>query len=178
MVLNLAFFGPAGSGKSTMAQEFWRRYGAVRLSFALPLREEVSEMYGIPMEDLTKKPLSDQLRRLLQAHGTVRRDIFDIDYWTKKFELHFTQSRAMNNLIITVDDVRYLNEYELCKRLDFIMVLCEQSATNQTLSDDIATHSSERDWPSFKPSIVLPWIPVDQRVAQLQEFIARVGMAW
>lgn len=175
MVLNIAFFGPAGSGKSTMAEELSVHYGAVRLSFALPLREEVSRMYDIPMEDLTKKPLPDQLRQLLQVHGTqIRRNIFDVEYWTKKFEHYFIQSRALNNAIITVDDMRYINEYELCKRLDFVMILCKQSAMNQTLSANAALHSSEQDWPLFKPDMILPWVPVTGRMAMLEEAIGRV----
>jgi len=76
-MLRLAFFGPAGTGKTTCAQYCAEKYGGEVLSFATPLKQ-------IAMHQLGWDGKKDKKgRRLLQELGWAARS-YNENFWADK----------------------------------------------------------------------------------------------
>ena len=121
------------SGKDTIAKHLVDRFGFCRHAFADALKNEVSELYGIPRQllDTTRgkemllrsgKPVATKfirdtlvsrgcnttVRGLLVHHGTLRRSQ-NLDYWVNKV---FSNIQKENGKLIVISDWRYPNEYD------------------------------------------------------------------
>lgn len=69
----LAFSGPKGSGKSTAVRYMRARIAnTAEVSFALPLKEVISNLWDIPMENLQDQTLKEQI---LDEYGVTPRDL-------------------------------------------------------------------------------------------------------
>lgn len=166
----IAFCGAAGAGKDEAASVLIERYGFVKRSFAEPLRAEVwrtmtdpdycdlvwHEMPQVCRDALLdcmamndrdpwRKPLSADMRRLLQAWGTEFRRSQDPDYWTTLNE----QSLPKSGLFVFTD-VRFPNEAEMIKRVGGSLFRIERESIKTN------GHISESYWPKFEYVAAIP----------------------
>lgn len=129
MIIGLVGF--IGSGKDTVAQEFIKT-GCIRDSFAAPLKDACSAIFGWPRELLegdtiesrefretpdmfwTRKTGIDNFtpRLALQLIGTdVMRNHFNQDIWLNSLEYRIR--RTSNSGCVVISDARFRNELDL-----------------------------------------------------------------
>jgi hypothetical protein len=126
-VFRVGLIGEMGNGKTTVARNVVGVLGAriaVRIGFAEGVRQELSERYGIPIEETRTL---EQKNRIIPAIGiTVGQALQKIGdegrtedafKWIKKLENNVATLKAENPelLLVIIDDVRYLNECEWIK---------------------------------------------------------------
>jgi hypothetical protein len=138
MIIGLVGF--IGSGKDTVANRFIS-YGCIRDSFAAPLKDTCSAIFGwrrdllegdtIESREFRETPDMFWARKLgidnftprlaLQLVGTdVLRNHFHQDIWLSSLEYRF---RIMNNdQNVVISDARFRNELELIKSLNGIVI--------------------------------------------------------
>jgi len=111
--LRIAFSGKMQVGKTTSATYLVLKYGFIKLAFADKLKEIARDLFPEQFET-GEKP-----RKLLQDLGIKMREI-DEDVWVKYL------LRIIKNLPkefnITIDDLRFLNEYKALKNEGFFVV--------------------------------------------------------
>lgn len=133
MIIGLVGF--IGSGKDTVAQEFIKT-GCIRDSFAAPLKDVCSAIFGWPRELLegdtiesrefretpdmfwTRKTGIDNFtpRLALQLIGTdVMRNHFNQDIWLNSLEYRIR--RASHAGCVVISDARFRNELELIRNM-------------------------------------------------------------
>lgn len=185
MTLNLgiAFIGPIGSGKSTMAKKMIQEHGGTKLSFADALREEVADVIAADgmcplskyeiIEEMTNPALKQMWRPLLQWWGTeFRREICEMpDYWVKKMERKIVNS----NVPVYIDDCRFRNEYEMLCRLGFYFIKLEPNPEWTVVSKAASNHASELEWERFDVNAYLTWRTVDERYDAVMRFLKRAS---
>jgi dephospho-CoA kinase len=131
----IGIVGFIGSGKDTVAEEF-AKYGCAKDSFAKPLKDVCSAVFGWPREmlegdtiesrDFRETPDMFWTRKLgidnftprlaLQLLGTdVMRDHFHKDIWLNSLEYRLRAKK--NSKCIVVSDTRFRNELDLVKKL-------------------------------------------------------------
>ena len=121
----IGIHGFARSGKDTVADYIVDKdiYKA-KYSFAYPLKNAVSGLFGIPREDLdgdNREVILPEwglsIRQILQRFGTESmRDVFGEDFWLKKAQQTVDRAEVefgIKQLIIP--DVRFANEAEFCR---------------------------------------------------------------
>ena len=107
--------GKMGTGKTTLANHLVELCGGRRVSFADALREEVADIFCLPLEAMTLRDCKEHmlvpvgfnpmsLRQLLQWWGALRR-VSDDCYW-----VDITMSMVAKDELVIIDDVRYYNE--------------------------------------------------------------------
>ncbi|MCK9468402.1 MAG: hypothetical protein M0Q49_03200 [Porticoccaceae bacterium] len=188
--------GPIKSGKSTTARALVDRTDGMIVAFADALREEVSQMYGIPMWQLTHPIFKEQHRPLLQQHGTdIRRNLFGDDYWIKKWtravgerfshwgdlnptDRFTTDGHTMHvpeGLLIITDDCRFHNERIVAQ--DYFNAFLVRLDPNPLHGDDPlqGQHASEVEWRQFVPDFTAPFVPVETRVDMILEALKARG---
>ena len=113
--------GKAGTGKTTVARGVAERTGGIVLSFAGPLRQELHEMLGLPMDllrgsrgakDQTEIVLGNRrmsLREVMQWWGTEVRRAQTPDYWIREMERQMLRV-PFDCPVVAIDDVRFDNE--------------------------------------------------------------------
>lgn len=111
----LGLAGHMGSGKSTVAKEYYNRYcgnNAVILPFAKYLKQ-FAKLLGWNGEK------DDKGRRLLQILGTeCMRECIDENGWLKLWYKDFINHICDNSgITVIVDDVRFPNEVQLIREL-------------------------------------------------------------
>jgi hypothetical protein len=148
--------GPAGSGKSTVAQYLIEKYGAVRYGFATPLKEMVKraldftdeQVYGTQEQKETVDPRYGKSPRwFLQRIGTEGcRATFGEDFWTKQtMDMIYRQ----NPRLAVIDDMRFVNEANavLDWNRGFVWRLhpvCDVVSTERAIA--AGSHTSEGEW--------------------------------
>ena len=156
IIIGLA--GRAGSGKSTAADYLHITHNFTEISFADPLKQTCSVMFGIPLEkfyDLDAKETKiDRFggktpRELLQIVGTdIVRQHFDKDFWLKRafwrLEDIRTESDVATNVVFS--DVRFDNEARAVRHAGGIIIHIDSSIRlpETHLDTQAASHSSER----------------------------------
>lgn len=151
----IAFFGQAGSGKTTLAANLAAFKGGVRLSFADFLRKEYSIKNNIPIRTLTTVPYKYAHRAGLQRLGDELRAA-DEDIFVKQMQAEIERQMGFGRRVFLVDDVRRWNEYKLLKGMGFHMVRVE--GHQSVLSASEANHISETEWREFEYDVNVPWI--------------------
>jgi hypothetical protein len=148
----IAIMGPAGSGKSTAAEYLVERYGAVRYSFARPLKELVrrafdlteAQVYGSQADKEAIDPrYGHSPRWLLQRIGTEGgRAVFGESFWTDQA---LNLIRDEGPALAVIDDCRFVSEARAVlarPRGEVWRLQCASGAQ----SSDAGTHASEREW--------------------------------
>lgn len=117
MTILIGILGPAGSGKSAVANYLVEKYGATRYSLAGPLKEiakrvfEFSDeqLYGTQAQKETEDPrYGFSPRWLLQRLGTEGiRHVFGEDIWIDTMMNRIIRDRPT---VAVCDDVRFVNE--------------------------------------------------------------------
>lgn len=148
----IAIMGPAGSGKSTAAEYLVERYGAVRYSFARPLKELVrrafdltdAQVYGSQADKEAIDPrYGHSPRWLLQRIGTEGgRAVFGESFWTDQA---LTLIKREAPALAVIDDCRFVTEAQAVRAVgggEVWRMRCIDGAQ----SSDAGTHASEREW--------------------------------
>ncbi len=124
--------GPAGAGKSTMAEHLFERHGFTRLSFADPLKTMILVMlyetgvdypgeagrliYGDLKATPHEKLNGHSARHAMQTLGTEwGRDCMGEDFWANIAKRKI--DRLPDDINIVLDDVRYENEAAMIRSL-------------------------------------------------------------
>jgi hypothetical protein len=161
----IALCGPAGSGKSTVANYLVERYGAQRYGFATPLKEMVKraldftdeQVYGTQEQKEAIDPrYGHSPRWFLQHIGTEGcRAVFGQDFWPK---MCLDTIVRQNQSIAVIEDMRFVNESEMVlfdPRVNgFVWRLwpvddCESAARMATAGQ----HASEEEWSMVHASL-------------------------
>jgi hypothetical protein len=130
--------GKIGTGKTATATELVKLTGFARASFSDALKQEVSRIYGVPLEFCYVKkhlpyPIEDAytidgveywppqttVRELLQWHGTEVRRKQNPDFWLIQMQKRLVELED-NGAII--DDVRFEDEAKFVKDNGGILV--------------------------------------------------------
>lgn len=160
-MINLAFIGKAGSGKSTICDEIIKTGMYCKLSFAKPVKEIAEEILLRPLDK------SDPLdRKFLQQLGTELGRARQKDIWIKHFDKEiegdaflvprygyvyiWMQKKDLTGFL--VDDCRFENEAEYLKEKGFIIikVIGRSSDLGQN-----ALHESEIEQDKITPDIII-----------------------
>ena len=155
MTVVIGMMGPAGAGKSSIAQHLIDKYGATRYSFAGPLKEMVGRALEFSHEQLwgtqAQKEEPDpryggkSARWFLQRIGTEGcRKTFGETFWTDQL---LEKIRREAPALAVIDDARFVNEAIAIKRWDRALpgyIWRLETPDRETTAD--ATHASEREW--------------------------------
>lgn len=158
----IGLMGPAGAGKSSIANYLAEKYGAERYSLAGPLKQfaknalEFSDeqLYGTQAQKEAPDPRygGKSCRWFLQRLGTEGgRKTFGEDFWTKQC---LGQIQREAPALAVIDDVRFVSEalavrglweattrgYDGCDGK-----IWRLESPDRETSDD-GTHASEREW--------------------------------
>lgn len=165
----IALSGWKGSGKDTVADYLAKQHGYIRLSFAARLKDLVSQLYGVPREDLDspsrkEMPLANYpvipTDRFTETVHTLLSDELRHGYWTPRalciLEGSVKRSVRPNHWVNTVAmeimenlDKRYvISDMRYKSELDTLRILLEDRIIPVRINryDTITTTDpSERD---------------------------------
>lgn len=173
----IALCGPAGSGKSTVADYLVLKYGASRYGFATPLKEMVKNALGFTHEQVygtqEQKEAVDprygrSARWFLQRIGTEGcRGTFGVDFWTKQC---ISAIVRQNRALVVIEDMRFADESEVL--LDhrcvngFVWRLWPVAdAETDARAASAGVHASEQEWQQLDAG--LEFAPETRGVDQL-----------
>src|SRR5216684_2269957 len=148
----IGFCGQRQSGKDTAANYLIKRYGYTRQAFADALKFDVwTTAAGMKMTysgwlefvDANKENPDHWVRPLLQAWGSMRRDLFGEGYWVRQVTL---EPRT------AISDTRYPNEVDAIKEAGGVLIRLER--TRHSISH-LDLHSSETHVPSLEVDYVI-----------------------
>lgn len=156
----IAIMGPAGSGKSTAAQHLVEKYGAIRYSFAGPLKELAkrtldlsdAQCYGTQAEKEAIDPrYGFSARWFLQRLGTEgARVTFGSDFWTRML---IDKIKRENPPLAVIDDARFVNEATAIR--DAGGQVWRLTCAGGAQSSDAGAHASEREWAIAPADIIM-----------------------
>lgn len=111
--------GPAGAGKTTMANHLAKAHGFVRISLADPIRDMVRvlvpDLRDLPKERNTPLLNDHSPRYAMQTLGTEwGREIMGEDFWCQVWRERYANLGPHR---CVVDDVRYENEAAMIRGL-------------------------------------------------------------
>lgn len=120
----IGLLGPAGAGKSTVAEYLVKKYGARRHSLATPLKQIVQrafdlsdeQLYGTQAQKEAVDPRYNVSARWLMTHiGTEGiRTTLGEDFWAE----HLVRTLQTNRSnIAVIDDVRFVNESRVIRAM-------------------------------------------------------------
>ncbi len=163
----IALCGPAGSGKSTVADYLVTKYGAWRFGFAQPLKLmvgnalnfSVTQLHGTQKQKEAIDPrYGHSARWFLQRFGTEGcRKVFGEDFWTKQcLGSIVRQDRAL----VVIEDMRFEDEAEavlMDERLNGFVWRLHPVDDAETVARAAAagTHESEQEWRTLQASLEL-----------------------
>lgn len=143
----VAFIGPIGVGKSTAAMCL-KTLGYHRISFADPLKQmlmtlglEHAQVYGDRKEEPTVHLCGATPRYAMQTLGTEwGRNMIHPDLWIRAW-----QFRAQQHQLVTVDDMRFPNEYKAVKALNGVVIGMVRDRIVAETSHESEIHKFEPD---------------------------------
>lgn len=173
MVNGLIIAGPLFSGKTTTADAMLKYLGhGEKASFAYPLKREVAqacatteEEFNTFLAEMYDPQKKEYWRTILQWWGTeLRRNRYHQNYWVAQMDGLLAQSKTFK----VIDDCRFANEREMLRKYDFGFAMLE--ANPDAKEQGIKNHESEALEQMGKPDIVVPWMPVLDRVRMIAQF--------
>lgn len=158
----VGLLGPAGAGKSSVAEHLMRKYGAERHSLAAPLKEIAKrtlnftdeQMWGTQAQKEAEDPrYGFSPRWFLQRLGTEGcRAVLGEDVWTKAC---LRRISLMRPRLAVIDDVRFVDEATAIRAMtDARGVIWRLEAPSRETQAD-ATHASESEWQRAPHDIML-----------------------
>lgn len=155
----VAVSGKAGSGKDyvtdILVDMLTNTYGvsAVKIPWALRVREEIEEMLGVLSPQLYHKPTTPDIRALLQFWGTDYRRGQDPDYWVKEGMRLARESYAE---VIFFPDTRFHNEANAVRLADGMSVRVDAPKfRRENRIGKTREHASETDADSLTVDFVI-----------------------
>ena len=138
--------GKFNSGKDTIAKALEAK-GYDRRAFADPLKLFVHELFGIPREILwgPSENRTGEVRQMLQQLGTDYARKFRPNIWVDKTAEAIELSRRSDSVGVIVPDVRFLNEGEMMRNKDAILIRVVRSSSGAHESDAANAHASETE---------------------------------
>ena len=183
----IALCGPAGSGKSTVANYLVEKYGAQRYGFATPLKEMVraaldlteEQVYGTQAQKEEIDPrYGHSARWFLQRIGTEGcRNTFGEDFWTKQcLEMILRQ----NQRLCVIEDTRFINESHAVldegRIQGFVWRLHPVvDAESEARAAAAGSHASEEEWRRLDANLEIQ--PEKRGVPELLALIDK-AMEW
>jgi hypothetical protein len=149
--------GPAGVGKTTIAKLFCTR-GYIILSFATPLKESLSVLTGMSIENFIDAKLKEKkipgleitFRKLMQKCATdFVRDMVYYNFWT--WRMGHAIADAKTNMIV-IDDIRFENEAALVRELGGKVIHLKRDFKPVTTETE---HKSEKGIIEFPDDLIL-----------------------
>lgn len=152
----IGLIGPAGSGKSTVAQYLVEKHCAKRYAFADPLKEIAmrtlnlsrEQCYGTQVQKEAVDPrYGFSPRWFLQRLGTEGcRAVFGADVW---IDLLVEQLRREAPAVAVIEDMRFSNEARAIREMRGVGIVAqvwrlECPGDRATIAD--ASHASESEW--------------------------------
>ncbi len=174
----IGLLGPAGAGKSTVANYLMETYGATRYSLAGPLKEFAMNALEFTHEQCwgtqAQKEAPDEryggksARWFLQRLGTEGgRKTFGEGFWTDQCLVKIAQEKPS---IAVIDDVRFVSEAEAITcygNHGFGYIWRLESPDRETTAD--ATHASEAEWKRARHDFVIA--PIARGIPQLLQLV-------
>ncbi len=163
----IALCGPAGSGKSTVANFLVEKYGAQRYSFAMPLKEMVKraldlsdeQVYGTQAQKEAIDPrYLHSARWFLQRIGTEGcRAVFGDGFWTEQC---LNTIWRQNPKLAVIEDCRFANEADAVTKsvlLGGFVWRLHPVADAEALAyaEGAGKHASEEEWKTLDASLEL-----------------------
>lgn len=159
MTIIIGILGGAGTGKTSVAEHLIKTFGAVRHSFAAPLKEIVrlafdlrhEQVYGSQAEKEAIDPRYNvSARWLLQRIGTEGvRAVLGSDFWITAC-LHGIQDAGRQRealggkpYIAVIDDVRFENEATAIRKRDGVTIRLHAPIGSAAETSIDASHASE-----------------------------------
>lgn len=146
----LGLMGPAGSGKSTVAEYLHKTWGGMRFSFADPLKAVAmatldfsrEQCYGTQAQKEAVDPrYGFSARWFLQRLGTDGcRNTFGENFWS---EMLLRQIATVRPRLAVIEDVRFVNEAMAIRNAGGLIWRLE-CPDRQSTAD--AAHPSEVEW--------------------------------
>ena len=139
--------GKAGSGKDTVGEMLWGEYGFVCSSFADPVKQAASIIFGVELDkfyDRVSKEAIDPYwgitrREMLTKLGTdACRNVFGQDVWTKRWLMSFNEVNQFDDVVVT--DVRFEDEAALIRSMGGTIIHLSRPASERGVKVD---HVSE-----------------------------------
>lgn len=160
----IALCGPAGSGKSTVADHLVEKYGAARYSFAMPLKEMVKraldftdeQVYGTQAQKEAVDPrYLHSARWFLQRIGTEGcRAVFGESFWTQMCLDMIEKDRPR---LAVIEDCRFVNESRAVlesKMHGFVWRLWPVGdAKSAERAAAAGAHASEEEWKTLEANL-------------------------
>lgn len=153
----VAFTGKRFHGKDSAAKALYP-LEFKHISFADPLREIVSIVYGISMEEMTDPVLKEQVlerypfrspREILTKIGTEGfRNLIADDTWVQAF-----LRRASEHKAVVISDLRFLNEEKALRSANALIIRIVNPRVNN--QDAVAQHRSETEMDSIVPDYTI-----------------------
>lgn len=141
--------GHARAGKDTVAQWLVRKRGALRFSFATPIKSTLEQLFGIhpsvwdgpekeqPLPQLGKSP-----RELAQTLGTEwGRNLVHPDVWVLAARRVFENAFVLDGQIVAIPDVRFENEAAFVRERGTMLHVYRDGADGKV---GVVGHESER----------------------------------
>jgi len=129
-MINIAFSGEMGSGKTAFLEYFLKNYGGTHVGFAQPLKQDVIDL-NLTIDGKIEKPRD---RKILQQYGQFRRNEIQSchinhHYLENRAELDDISVAFLNNKIIgksypeywvdqTINKIKYLQSQNINTVLD------------------------------------------------------------
>ncbi len=170
---DVALVGYAYSGKSTFAKFLVESFQYKRLFFAEPIKHQITEKFitdnfGINVTKSIK-------RRVYRLLGDWARSVIDNDVYVKLLESKFLAEPGL----VVIDDVRYPNEFEWCKKNRFTMIgvycplekLAERAGKENEDFAELFNHSSERYIDELMPKCDIIISGVEDPIVEFEKII-------
>lgn len=183
----IALCGPAGSGKSTVANHLRDVYGAASYSFAAPLKNMVKraldfthdQVYGTQEQKEAVDPrYGHSPRWFLQRIGTEGcRAVFGEDFWTRQC---LDMIVRQNQRLAVIEDVRFVDEAEAINfnpRINgFVWRLWPvEDAISAACEANAGKHATEQEWREVDAGLEIR--PARRGIPDLLELVDRAMMA-
>ena len=145
----IALSGKRGSGKTSCANYLKNQYGAIIISLATPIKEELVAM-GFDKELVYAKPTPPEIRGLMVALAKARRYV-DIDHYVKVFMKKLAVLYTAGTDLVVCDDLRHTNEKNRFRDYgaSIIRVECPDLWDHQEFTKGIDDDISEIDLDSY-----------------------------